>query len=387
MAEAAPPLAVPAQTGLSLVWERVVALVERIRHHAEAGRDLHLDFLRGWCIFSMVVDHAAGDRHSLLFSVTGNGPWPLTGAHGFVTLSGTVMGLLYAKVMAREGARNTLGKLGRRAFKLYLVAIALGFFDIAWGFVPWQTEKLRSLSWDAIRSVVTLQGSDDLMTFYVTLVILAAGALLLLHRRLWWVVLGLSLAAWMVHQVNERWLNPPIVYFVPLADWQLLFMVGMIIGYHRSEIAALLTGLRRVAFLVLLLGSFALLLCIQFLVNTGRVDAPEWVSRFAADAWQGYDHNPPAHMLTLFVYMLSLHRLTAWAWQPLKRLLGWFLIPLGQSALYVYAVHTVLVFYVLQSLDRFKALEGWPLTLALLGLMLLLWAMVKRRLLFWLIPR
>jgi hypothetical protein len=335
----------------------------------------------------MVVDHAAGDRHSLLFSVTGNGPWPLTGAHGFVMLSGTVMGLLYAKVMAREGVRRALGKLGRRAFKLYLVAIALGFFDIAWGFVPWHSEKVGELSWGAIRLIVTLQGSDDLMTFYVTLVVLAAVALLLLQRRLWWLVLGLSLAAWLVHQVNERWLNPPIVYFVPLADWQLLFMAGLLIGYHRSEIAAWLTGLRRVVFLGLLLSSFAFLLCIQLFVNTGMVDAPDWVNRFATDAWQGYDHNPPAHMLTLFIYMLSIHRLTAWAWLPLKRLIGWFLIPLGQSALYVYTVHAVLVFYVLQSVEHFKALEGWPLTLALLGLMLLLWAMVKRRFLFWLIPR
>jgi fucose 4-O-acetylase-like acetyltransferase len=92
-------------------------------------------------------------------------------------------------------------------------------------------------------------------------------------------------------------------------------------------------------------------------------------------------------MLTVFVYLLSVHRLTAWSWRPLQRILGWFLIPLGQSALYVYAVHTVLVFYVLQSLDHFQALQGWQLTLALLALMLVLWAMVKRRILFGVIPR
>jgi hypothetical protein len=50
-------------------------------------------------------------------------------------------------------------------------------------------------------------------------------------------------------------------------------------------------------------------------------------------------------------------------------------------------VHTVLVFYVLQSLDRFQGLQGLPLTIALLGLMLFLWVLVNRRFLFWLIPR
>jgi hypothetical protein len=336
----------------------------------------------------MVVDHAAGDRQSLLFGATGNGPWPITGAHGFVMLSGTVMGLLYARLLARDGVAASLRKLGQRVFTLYVVAVALGLFDVAWNFFSAQSGGLDSLQWDAVWPIVTLtRGSDDLMTFYVTLLVLAIPALLLLRRRLWWVVLGASVALWLVHQANERWLNPPTVYFVPVADWQLLFMAGLVIGYHRSEIASWLTGTRRVVFVTALLGAFAALLFVQVFVNGGLVNGPDWLDRFARDAWQGYDHNPPAHMLTVFVYLLSVHRLTAWSWLPLQRILGWFLIPLGQSALYVYAVHTVLVFYVLQSLDHFQALQGWELTLALVGLMLVLWAMVKRRILFGVIPR
>ena len=149
----------------------------------------------------------------------------------------------------------------------------------------------------------------------------------------------------------------------------------------------LLAGRRGVIFNVALLTLFAVFLSIQLFVIYGGAEVPAWVSTFAADAWQGYDHNPPAHMLALFTYMLSFHRLTSWVWLPLSNLLGWFLIPLGQSALYVYTVHTVLVFYVLQSLDRFQGLQGLPLTIALLALMLVLWVLVKRRFLFWLIPR
>jgi hypothetical protein len=384
MASAALPLASQPRGGLT--WFRRFA--ERIRHHPEAGRDLHLDFLRGWCIFSMVVDHAAGDRQSLLFGVTGNGPWPVTGAHGFVMLSGTVMGILYARVLTDEGVPAALGKIGRRAFKLYLVAVALGLFDLVWGFIPGQGDGLAAVTWGAVWPIFTLtRGSDDLMTFYVTLLVLAVPAILLLRRRLWWLVLGTSVAAWLVHQWNESWLNPPTVFFVPVADWQLLFIVGLVIGYHRSEITALLSGARRVAFLTLLLTSFAALIGIRVLVFNGLVDAPGWLNSFADAAWQGYDHNPPAHMLAVFVSLLGLHRLTAWAWLPLQRALGWFLIPLGQSALYVYSVHLVLVYYVLRMVDSLKALEGWPLTVALLALMLILWLMVKRRFLFWLIPR
>jgi hypothetical protein len=378
----------PDQYARPSIWARLAELFRRIRYKPGAGRDIHLDFLRGWCIFSMVVDHAAGERPSLLFGVTGNGPWPLTGAHGFVTLSGMVMGLLYVNVVAREGDRMALRKLASRAFKIYLVAIALGFFDIAWGFMPILGSGTASITWDGILGIVTLtKGADDLMTFYVTLIVLAAPAILLLRRGYWWVVLGASLGAWVVHQINESWLNPPTVYFVPVADWQLLFIAGLLIGWHRKRLREMLAGRRGVMFNVALLSLFAAFLLIQVFVVFGRVEAPDWLNMFAADAWQGYDHNPPAHMLALFTYMLSFHRLTSWVWLPLSRLLGWFLIPLGQSALYVYTVHTVLVFYVLQSLDRFQGLQGLPLTIALLALMLLLWVLVKRRFLFWLIPR
>jgi hypothetical protein len=378
----------PDQFARPSIWAGLKGLFASIRYQPRAGRDIHLDFLRGWCIFSMVVDHAAGERQSLLFGVTGNGPWPLTGAHGFVTLSGTVMGLLYVNVVAREGDRRTLRKLAGRAFKIYLVAVALGLFDLAWGFMPILGAGTASITLGNILGVVTLtKGADDLMTFYVTLIVLAAPVILLLRRGFWWLVLGGSVTAWLVHQLNEKWLNPPTVYFVPVADWQLLFVAGLLIGWHRKRLRELLAGRRGVIFNAALLTLFAAFSGVQIFVVFGGVDAPAWLQSFAADAWQGYDHNPPAHMLALFTYMLSFHRLTSWVWLPLSKLLGWFLIPLGQSALYVYTVHTVLVFYLLQSLDRFQGLQGWPLTIALVALMLLLWVLVKRRFLFWLIPR
>src|SRR5438128_7859949 len=86
-----------------------------------SGRDWRLDFLRGWCLFSMVVDHAVADHQTFLIKVTGNGGYPMTGAHGFVFLSGMVFGVVYGKVIAKEGWRKALPKALRRALTLYLV--------------------------------------------------------------------------------------------------------------------------------------------------------------------------------------------------------------------------------------------------------------------------
>jgi len=57
------------------IWAWLAGLFARIRYWPGSGRDIHLDFRHGWCMFSMVVDHAAGERQSLLFGVTGNAFW------------------------------------------------------------------------------------------------------------------------------------------------------------------------------------------------------------------------------------------------------------------------------------------------------------------------
>jgi hypothetical protein len=366
------------------VTRRLRALPYR---RAAGERDIRLDFLRGWCIFSMVVDHAAGQRGSPIFALTGNGPWPITGAHGFVMLSGVVMGLLYAGVIQKEGERGALQKLAGRALKLYLVAVALGLFDILWSVLPWTGGGSTSIG--TILNVLLLHsGSDDLMTFYFILVILAGPVLLALHRRMWPLAAAASVSVWLVHNHDERLLNLPITYFVPVADWQLIFVAGLLIGYHREAIGRWLRGPVRTGFIAAVMSIFVLTVLLQSNLLFHFVDdQPAWLVQAQQDGWQGYDHNPPLHMLLVFANLTALYYLASWVWGPLARVAGWFFVPLGQAALYVYVVHSILVFYVLALMPLFGELQGLWLTVSLLGLMLVIWAMVKKRFLFGFIPR
>jgi hypothetical protein len=378
----APPAGL--ETWTAGAMRRLRALAYR---RAAAERDVRLDFLRGWCIFSMVVDHAAGQRTSPIFAITGNGPWPITGAHGFVMLSGVVMGLLYAGIIRKEGERGALQKLGGRAVKLYLVAIGLGLFDIAWTVLPWTGGGSTSLH--AVLNVLLLHaGSDDLMTFYFILVLLAGPVLLALHRRLWALALATSIAVWLLHNHDESLFNLPVTYFVPVADWQLIFVTGLLIGYHREAIGRWLRGPLRAVFITVVMAIFALTILVQgdLLFHFGETTRP-WLAQIERDGWQGYDHNPPLHMLLVFGNLTALYYLVSWLWAPLSRAAGWFFIPLGQAALYVYIVHALLVFYVLALTPLFGELQGLWLTLSLLGLMLAIWVMVKKRFLFAIIPR
>ena len=94
-------------------------------------------------------------------------------------------------------------------------------------------------------------------------------------------------------------------------------------------------------------------------------------------------------VVTGLVFFPLLYGLLTYAWGPLSRLTGWIFVPFGQNALYVYSVHLFAVYacaLFLPLLGGFDRLTPWMNTpvqiAALLGL---LW-MVKRRVLFEVIP-
>lgn len=70
-------------------------------------------------------------------------------------------------------------------------------------------------------------------------------------------------------------------------------------------------------------------------------------------------------------------------WGPLRRVVGWLLLPLGQSALYAYAAHAVRalpVALIVQALpvspNRFSS------AVVQIGVALLIWWLIRRRVLF-----
>src|ERR1700716_3724342 len=62
---------------------------------AQRGRDLRIDFLRGYLVFAMVVDHVRGP--SWLYAVTGGNRFFTSAAEGFIFISGLVAGMVYRR--------------------------------------------------------------------------------------------------------------------------------------------------------------------------------------------------------------------------------------------------------------------------------------------------
>src|SRR5947209_4688878 len=94
--------------------------------YAGGKRDLRIDFLRGFAVLAMVADHLGGEP-SWLYNITGGNKFLFSAAEGFVFISGLVMGIVYAGMIAKQGVGPALWKALRRAGTLYLLTVILTF--------------------------------------------------------------------------------------------------------------------------------------------------------------------------------------------------------------------------------------------------------------------
>jgi hypothetical protein len=373
------------------------------------GRDPRLDLLRGFCVFAMIVDHVGGA--SWLYALTGGNTGPVTAAEGFVFLSGLVLGIVSRRRVARDGIQTAVRSSLARAWTLYGLTVVLTLIfiglTVATGLALWVDRSLLGEieNWPSlIASVVLLHFTwhgTDILALYALLLAAAPVALLLLAEGRPWRLLAGSWALWLLFQVApEHAVVPwPIVHATtfPFAAWQVLFVNALTLGYHRDEIAAWLTreieqpsaahpvyraGLGAAACGLLVLGvalstgqAHAMGQSVPTLAGTDLFDkASLGIGRLAAFA---------------SVAILTYAALTLY-WRPIDRAVGWLLIPLGQASLYAYAVH-LFVIVVAYNVPPYVGSDqpGLELhnTVGQLLLVLLVWAMVKRRVLFGLIPR
>ncbi len=254
---------------------------------AQGKRDVRIDLLRGFCVFVMIVDHVGGET-SWLYAFTGGNRFVVSAAEGFLLLSGFSMGMVHHVVIHRHGVRAMFEKVIGRAWLLYAVTVVLtvAFAAVSNVLADPYVETLtpaRSKT-DFFISVVTFHRTyslTDILVLYTLLMLVAGPALWLLARGYTGAVLAASITTWAVAQlwpdrVPHAW--QIIDGGFPFSAWQLMFIAGLVLGLRIGRILAL----------------------------------------FA---------------LASFAYAL----VTVW-WVPLRRALGWLLLPMGRRALFAYGV-------------------------------------------------
>jgi hypothetical protein len=372
---------------------RLGELLESWRY-GESGRDLRLDLLRGFAVFAMVVDHIGIGGSTWLYRLTGGGRFFTTAAEGFVFISGLVFGIVYALVLAREGLVAAMLKALRRAGLLYLLTVALTLttaavavrFDLYWAPDPTR-ETLR----DFVLGVVTLQRTFflvDVLLLYTLLLLAAAISLVFFSSGRTWLVLAASWGLWALWQIDHRYASVAwaiqdntLFHFSP---WQVLFFTGLAIGYHRRALAGRFGWLTSPWALLVSGGLFAWLIV---LYRNGLAGFPGADSLRVVASFTDKPNVGPSRIFAFAVVAIFAISLATTLWRPLAAATGWLLLPLGQHALFAYALHL----FLLGALWRLSVYtfgygptEAEYVFLQLLGAGAMLWAVrLKVRLLDW----
>jgi len=368
-------------------------------------RDLRVDLLRGFCIFAMVVDHFGGE--SWLYAITGGNRFYVSAAEGFIFISGFVMGQAYRRKRDRSGLVAAMGDALKRARTLYFATVALTLiFSVLYLYtdITLWTGRDFGLGIDSLTEIAVAAATlhytyhgTDILAMYTLLVLVAPFILLLLTIGEWYWVLAVSWLWWLAYQVFPE--EASIPWYIrhgenfPIAAWQVLFVTGYVLGFFRDALARWLTRFRRMRVFLVALGVSLTLALISL----------AWASVNGA-AFPVFDIDPDALNETFFKVPLRPWRIVAFAsvaivgytlatylWLPIKRALGWLMLPLGQAALYSYIVHFFLILLVYNLAPWLASLPWEPseavfTPLLQIAVVMLLWSLVRWRVLFGVIP-
>jgi hypothetical protein len=195
------------------------------------GRIIALDLIRGYFLFVILIDHL-GRFFGFWELFTGRGAQWVSAAEGFFFVSGIMIGLVRGRRMLAEPMRNVLEKCWSRGLIIFFWGVGLSLF---FSFIALKLPNLSGLKagiynggdgLSLVKDTFSLYfsyGWADFLRYYAVYLFLAPLGIWLLRRRLWWVVLALSLSVWAGTESM-------------LTSWQILFFSGMIFGFYYGKL-------------------------------------------------------------------------------------------------------------------------------------------------------
>ncbi|RMA89577.1 MULTISPECIES: OpgC domain-containing protein [Enterobacter] len=375
--------------------------------YAIAGvRDLRIDFMRGIALVMMVVAHTEVMSVFNIFSWERFGL--TTGAEGFVILSGFMLGMLNRARLQKVVLLTVSWGLYLRAWKIYRVNIIIIVSFILLAYIPHInifevthfTDRFSGESWSLypvtpqiketwFNIILYLQigpHQTQILGLYIFLLLFSPLFLGMLQKgNVWW-LLGASL---LVYGLWQRWplrLTPSEFEFAfPLLAWQFIFVLGMASGWYKAELISFArTPAGKVVVVALVIVALILGFIAQNHTNPFMPPAllmhviPPDSFNTLYHTWAAKNGLGPVRVLNDIALMVTVYLVLTYCWTPLNRLLGWFLIPLGQHSLYTFILHVYVVLLVSQfitfDLWRHAWIENTLVHAAALGI---LWLMAK----------
>ncbi|MBC7942939.1 OpgC domain-containing protein [Candidatus Saccharibacteria bacterium] len=196
-------------------------------------RILALDLLRGLFLVVIIVNHIAWSP-SLFEFVTGKSALFASAAEGFFAISGILVGYIYGPKIL-EKTKHTVKRLWKRAGLLYALSIGLTLLFAASAYLL-PEGSVRLPLWDRslgsfLFNTFTLRhsfGWTDFLARYSLFMLLAPAVLWLIAKHKTALVGIASVLIWFFLRQNDL--------FLPFSAWQIIFVFGIMIGYHLPAI-------------------------------------------------------------------------------------------------------------------------------------------------------
>jgi hypothetical protein len=335
-------------------------MLSRWEYAVGGKRDLRIDWLRGLAMTCVIINHSK--TSSLLSWFSYERFWVVTAAEVFVLLSGVVLGIVYGPKLIRNEWPAVVGGLGRRALTLYVAFVAvtisilvlsLAGVDVhsvtTWDDRPaeWFLDPriMNAAAWRDIALMRYGPWAFEIVGLYVWLVAAAVPCLLVLRFAGWRRLLAVSWGLYIWYQLAPHPLTTAeFEVTFPILAWQLLFVHGLVIGYHRERISEFVA---RCPTIVPIVAGGATAAFMVFAFCNPSVNGPAWLH------WNVVSPQRFAHLYTHYFSLKDLgigrllnlavalplgYAVLTW-WWAIARPLGMIFVTLGQRSLGAFVLH------------------------------------------------
>lgn len=207
-------------------------------------RDISLDIFRGLMLVIMAIDHFGGPFRQITFQTFGY----VSGAEGFVFLSGVVFGFVYSRYLDETNI-FLKRKAAKRALVIYIyhiILLIIIFFLLVLRIIPpkcwiYDVSQIQTSPYASIFLYLGLLYKPylmDILPMYVIFLLFAPYLLIHFNNKKSKTILFISVLLWFAAQLNFIWY--PLEEFqgtskldfgqFNLFAWQFLFITGIWIG-------------------------------------------------------------------------------------------------------------------------------------------------------------
>jgi hypothetical protein len=360
----------------------------------KSRRILTLDLLRGFFLLVIMIDHVEL-YPSGWDLITGRGRLWVSAAEGFFFMSGLLIGMIYKRRL-HLGMKFIFKKMWTRALELYAAGLAFTFLFLCWveftHHAPIKDMLPSPFPWHHYIGEALLMrftyGWADFLVRFALLMFIAPFAFYLVSRGKWWLMLSLSIGAWLFRGDGFT------------LSWQLIFNLAILVGFYWDRLQALwrrqsqarrrqVINLFSTAALTSFLLSYASVYLLTWL-NEWYGSLTPWL-RHLTFTWNNYNADiwvyaqkwtmGPLRLLLFFIWFPVLYGLFRRYETGINRLSRGLLEMLGRNSLFVYSAHAVIIFVMKMYFIPAQTglLQNFLITLA--GLVLLVavtWLYVNR---------